>query len=553
MNVAAMEREGGGVPHINNPFPQDPKTLKFVTGQLFFNAEALPSKSFATGKNFEVSWDSGSGSLTAFHRDEPERALWATPPGGGSFVSAARGEENVEESRGSYALHDQIDIVCNHQTVEKFLLSYPGDKTHAYRSFSSKTPSKTCTPLDKSTCVDADWETLSTPSSNLDADGTVLDRDGPSLIITGSLYTDAELARNQLGLSTQAVGDEGPCDGRRNRKESKRSAGFDYWKLSVGVRYRLVFTELRDHHLGFEVLLDAPENLQENSSHNWDRQEAFEFLHEQKRDEVDMELLSSNWHKIHMQLQQLPDLRLWSKEPDRPAFSTQPFLGLRHRYTTTKGSGRDEVKSGWLSSKWRHIHTRLQQLPALWLWSKEPRSAFSAQPFLGFRHSRWRENGFGIMHFWSTIPAFRTLRNRYKSLNSGYSSNIVSLLREQQDVQIPYFNRIQLTYMSHKGERFLGFGEQFSFFDMKGKRVPIMVQEQGLGRGDQPITAAANLVAHRYAAWSHNVPFRMLLHIDVHVACRTPPFATRICVFKLGKETHKNRVHPRILNSRNWQ
>lgn len=60
------------------------------------------------------------------------------------------------------------------------------------------------------------------------------------------------------------------------------------------------------------------------------------------------------------------------------------------------------------------------------------------------------------------------------------------------------FNRICVTYASERHERFFGFGEQFSHLDFKGKRVPIFVQEQGIGRGDQPITFAANLVSYRY-------------------------------------------------------
>lgn len=55
------------------------------------------------------------------------------------------------------------------------------------------------------------------------------------------------------------------------------------------------------------------------------------------------------------------------------------------------------------------------------------------------------------------------------------------------------FNRIFLTYASASEERFFGFGEQFSYFDMKGRRVPIWVSEQGVGRGDQPITFGANI------------------------------------------------------------
>jgi hypothetical protein len=54
-----------------------------------------------------------------------------------------------------------------------------------------------------------------------------------------------------------------------------------------------------------------------------------------------------------------------------------------------------------------------------------------------------------------------------------------------------------LTFASSRDERFYGFGEQFSRMEFKGRRVPVLVQEQGIGRGDQPITFAANLVSYR--------------------------------------------------------
>ncbi len=54
-------------------------------------------------------------------------------------------------------------------------------------------------------------------------------------------------------------------------------------------------------------------------------------------------------------------------------------------------------------------------------------------------------------------------------------------------------NRVFLTYSSSENEHFFGFGEQFSFVDMKGRRVPVWVTEQGVGRGDQPITISADL------------------------------------------------------------
>ncbi len=46
------------------------------------------------------------------------------------------------------------------------------------------------------------------------------------------------------------------------------------------------------------------------------------------------------------------------------------------------------------------------------------------------------------------------------------------------------FNRLYLSYECDSTEQFFGCGEQPSNFNHKGKRVPILVQEQGIGRGD---------------------------------------------------------------------
>lgn len=75
--------------------------------------------------------------------------------------------------------------------------------------------------------------------------------------------------------------------------------------------------------------------------------------------------------------------------------------------------------------------------------------------------------------------------------------------KEEKSVESVRFNRVCFTYSSERSERFYGFGEQFSRMDFKGKRVPIIVQEQGIGRGDQPISLAINLVSYRAAGdWS---------------------------------------------------
>lgn len=74
-------------------------------------------------------------------------------------------------------------------------------------------------------------------------------------------------------------------------------------------------------------------------------------------------------------------------------------------------------------------------------------------------------------------------------------------LRFQISISDPTVNRIYLTYHSSAEESFYGFGEQFTYFDLKGRRVPIIVSEQGIGRGAQPITAGADLTAGAGGDW----------------------------------------------------
>ena len=53
--------------------------------------------------------------------------------------------------------------------------------------------------------------------------------------------------------------------------------------------------------------------------------------------------------------------------------------------------------------------------------------------------------------------------------------------------------RTFLNYWCSSGETgFYGFGESFSYFNLQGRKVPILVSEQGVGRGEQPITAVLN-------------------------------------------------------------
>jgi sulfoquinovosidase len=54
------------------------------------------------------------------------------------------------------------------------------------------------------------------------------------------------------------------------------------------------------------------------------------------------------------------------------------------------------------------------------------------------------------------------------------------------------YNRISLHFLSEKEERFMGFGEQFTYLDLTGKKFPVYVTESGIGRGSQPLTFLVN-------------------------------------------------------------
>lgn len=74
-------------------------------------------------------------------------------------------------------------------------------------------------------------------------------------------------------------------------------------------------------------------------------------------------------------------------------------------------------------------------------------------------------------------------------------------LRFELTAESDIFNRSYLIYATHAGEGFYGFGEQFTYFDVKGRKLPIFVMEQGIGRGAEPITTGADITAGAGGKW----------------------------------------------------
>jgi alpha-glucosidase len=79
-----------------------------------------------------------------------------------------------------------------------------------------------------------------------------------------------------------------------------------------------------------------------------------------------------------------------------------------------------------------------------------------------------------------------------------HSDNQLSFSASFKDAS---YNRIYLNYHSEKDEGFYGFGEQFTYFDQKGRRLPIFIMEQGVGRGSQPFTFLVDINASSGGKW----------------------------------------------------
>ena len=56
-------------------------------------------------------------------------------------------------------------------------------------------------------------------------------------------------------------------------------------------------------------------------------------------------------------------------------------------------------------------------------------------------------------------------------------------------------NYLSMKYGSDNLESFYGMGLQYTDWDFKGKQVPLITTEAGVGKGLQPITAALNIFA----------------------------------------------------------
>ncbi|MGJ4748269.1 alpha-glucosidase [Leptospira sp. SA-E8] len=85
-----------------------------------------------------------------------------------------------------------------------------------------------------------------------------------------------------------------------------------------------------------------------------------------------------------------------------------------------------------------------------------------------------------------------------KNCETEYSIRFVSSsnagLDWKVDITNPELNRTFIKFKSDGSESIYGLGEQFSHINLKGKKPFLFSEEQGVGRGDQPITWGAELL-----------------------------------------------------------
>lgn len=85
----------------------------------------------------------------------------------------------------------------------------------------------------------------------------------------------------------------------------------------------------------------------------------------------------------------------------------------------------------------------------------------------------------------NTLSIYGTLQNSYIEIAYVIQFKVIEdQLQFTCSIKDEEFDRIYLQYHSEVDEAIMGFGEQYSHFNHKHNLVPILVNEQGIGRGD---------------------------------------------------------------------
>lgn len=230
----------------------------------------------------------------------------------------------------------------------------------------------------------------------------------------------------------------------------------------------------------------------------------------------------------------------------------RPYQAIGTEWSVAKAFGKDrssltshlgdrELRAGDFVVRWEKAQARLRidsvARPGALLWSTVPHRAFVQAAKGRETVEQWR-GSFNILDRPDGRRCFRQTLDRLSSVGNavvvrgrlsgdgcdlryelrftplterrlGFALSFSS--RQGEPVGDDVVNRSLLVYASHAKEHFYGFGEQFTYFDLKGRLVPIFGQEQGHLRGVQPATHLLNRLSPGAAGAWHTtytaVPF----------------------------------------------
>jgi alpha-glucosidase len=166
----------------------------------------------------------------------------------------------------------------------------------------------------------------------------------------------------------------------------------------------------------------------------------------------------------------------------------------------------------------RSIRVRHQANPARSLWETAP-----GKPFLqaGAGAAAFREHGNplgsftvkDIISYLNTVERIESSRNvdaktciiageltgvqpnlRFSLTFRAVSESQLQFVIAFEGARAANVNRIVLRYASSSSEGFFGFGQQLTYFNQKGKLIPMLVQEHGVGRGLPVVTQLVDLL-----------------------------------------------------------
>lgn len=109
----------------------------------------------------------------------------------------------------------------------------------------------------------------------------------------------------------------------------------------------------------------------------------------------------------------------------------------------------------------------------------------------------------------------------------------------------------ELSFPVPKETRFFGGGEQFSHVELTRRKVPFLVEENGIGRGDHPATGIANLVGAGGHEFSSYLPIPLIIGTDNTAYLIENDCFSEADLSVQGRVSFK--VHDRQLKLRVWK